>query len=253
MTSKSTFVLKLTGINLDNIKAGDIGRLLNDFCKLLGDEYLYFDNIYSGSAVLKVKTEPEYYADKIENLSKNIIKQSSALDDIHKIMRRYSQNFADIDASIFASRTAVNDDDMELIHQINYHKPNSHTFTQVETFIGELWSPEHRKDETDRFVITLANDEDISVSVSKNLSLELAPHLPSLWKSQSLIKFTGTACYELQKKYNLVLKSFNANGFEIIDNRTTARSWMKEFIECGESGWKNDDDPISTWLEERHS
>src|SRR5690606_27630441 len=108
MTDKSTFVLKLTGIDLHNIKAGDIGRLLNDFCKLLGDEYLYFDNIYSGSAVLKVKTEPEYYTTKIEKLSENLVKQSSALDDIHKVMRRYSQQFTDRDASIFASRTAVN-------------------------------------------------------------------------------------------------------------------------------------------------
>lgn len=253
MTDKSKFVLKLSGIDLENIKAGDIGRLLKDFCNLLGDEYLHFDGIYSGSAILKVCTAPEHYSGKLEKLNLNITKQIPALEDINKVLRTYSKTFTDIEASILASRTAVNDDDMELIHQINYHKPNSHTFTQVETFIGELWSPEHRKGETDRFVITLANDEDISVSVSKSLSLELAPHLPSLWKSQSLIKFTGTACYELQQKYNIVLKSFNANGFEIIDNRTTARSWMKDFIECGESGWQNDDDPISTWLEERHS
>lgn len=253
MTSKSTFVLKLTGIDLDNIKAGDIGRLLNDFCKLLGDEYLYFDNIYSGSAVLKVKTEPEYYADKIENLSKNINKQSSALDDIHKIMRRYSQNFRDIDASIFASRTAVNDDRMDLIHHIEFRKPLSHTFEQSETFTGKLLKPAHGKDDTDHFTILLGNEKTISVSVSKNLSYDLAPHLESLWRFESLIKFRGIACYELQQKYILLLKSFEANSFEIVENKTTAKSWIEDFVDCGDSGWKDNDDPINTWLEERHS
>ena len=253
MTDKPTFVLKLTGIDLQNIKAGDIGRLLNDFCKLLGDEYLYFDNIYSGSAVLKVKTEPEYYTNKIEKLSENLVKQSSALDDIHKVMRRYSQHFTDIDASIFASRTAVNDDDMELIHHIDFRKPSSHTFEQSETFVGKLLKPAHGKDDTDHFTILLGNDKTISVSVPKNLSYDLAPHLESLWRFKSLIKFRGIACYELQQKYSLLLKSFDADSFEIIENKTIAISWMKDFIECGESGWQNDDDPIGTWLEERHS
>lgn len=253
MTDKSIFVLKLTGIDLKNIKAGDIGRLLNDFCKLLGDEYLYFDNIYSGSAVLKVKTEPEYYANKIEKLSENIVKQSSALDDIHKVMRRYSQQFTDIDASIFASRTAVNDDDMELIHHIEFRKSLSHTFEQPETFVGKLLKPAHGKDDTDHFTILLGNNKTISVSVPKNLSYDLAPHLESLWRFKSLIKFRGIACYELQQKYSLLLKSFDADSFEIIENKTIARSWIKEFIDCGESGWRDIDDPINTWLEERHS
>lgn len=253
MTDKSIYALKLTGIDLKNITAGDIGRLLNNFCKLLGDEYLYFDNIYSGSAVLKVKTEPEYYTTKIEKLSENLVKQSSALDDIHKVMRRYSQQFTDIDASIFASRTAVNDDDMELIHHIDFRKPSSYTFEQQETFVGKLLKPAHGKDDTDHFTILLGNDKTISVSVPKNLSYDLAPHLESLWRFKSLIKFRGIACYELQQKYSLLLKSFDADSFEIIENKTIARSWMKDFIECGESGWQNDDDPISTWLEERHS
>lgn len=253
MTDKSTFVLKISGIGLENIKAGDIGRLLNDFCKLLGDEHLYFDNIYSGSAVLKVKTEPEYYDTKIEKLNTNIIKHNSALDDIHKVMRRYSQLFTDIDASIFASRTAINDEDMDLIHHIEFRKPLSHTFEQSETFIGKLLKPAHGKDDTDHFTILLGNQKTISVSVPKNLSYNLAPYLESLWRFESFVKFSGTACYELQQKYTLSLKSFDATSFEIIENNTTAKSWMKDFIDCGDSGWQDNDDPINTWLEERHS
>jgi len=251
MTDKSTFVLKLSGIDLDNIKAGDIGRLLNDFCKLLGDDHLYFENIYSGSAVLKVKTEPEYYADKIEALNANLT--SKALDDIHKVVRRYSQTFTDIDAAIFASQSAANDEDMDLIHHIEFRKPLSHSFEQSETFIGKLLRPAHGKDDTDHFTILLGNDKIISVSVPKGLSYDLAPYLESLWRFESLIKFTGTACYEIQQGYTLILKSFNATGFEIVENKATAKSWITNFISYGKSGWQDDNDPITTWLEERHS
>lgn len=253
MTDKSTFVLKLTGIDLDNIRAGDIGRLLNDFCKLLGDDHLYFENIYSGSAVLKVKTEPEYYAEKLEKLNVNVAKNSLALDDLHKVIRRYSQVFTDIDATIFASQSAVNDEDMELVHHIEFRKPLSHSFEQLETFIGKLLRPAHGKDDTDHFTILLANDKTISVSVPKSLSYDLAPHLESLWRFESLVKFTGTACYEIQQGYTLTLKSFNATGFEIIENKETAKSWITNFVGYGKSGWQDDDDPIATWLEERHS
>lgn len=251
MTDKSTFVLKLSGIDLDNIKAGDIGRLLNDFCKLLGDDHLYFENIYSGSAVLKVKTEPEYYADKIKTLNANLT--SKALDDIHKVVRRYSQTFTDIDAAIFASRSATNDEDMDLIHHIEFRKPLSHSFEQSETFIGKLLRPAHGKDDTDHFTILLGNDNTISVSVPKGLSYDLAPYLESLWRFESLIKFTGTAFYGIQQGYTLILKSFDATGFEIVENKATAKSWITDFVGYGKSGWQDDDDPITTWLEERHS
>lgn len=251
MTNKSTFVLKLSGIDLDNIKAGDIGRLLNDFCKLLGDDCLYFENIYSGSAVLKVTTEPEYYADKIKILNSNLT--SPALDDMHKVIRRYSQTFTDIDAAIFASRSAVNDEDMELVHHIEFRKPLSHGFEQSETFIGKLLRPAHGKDNTDHFTILLGNDKTVSVSVPKSLSYDLAHYLEPLWRFESLVKFTGTACYEIEQSYTLILKSFDATGFEIVENKATAKSWITNFVGYGKSGWQDDDDPITTWLEERHS
>lgn len=251
MTDKSTFVLKLSGIDLENIRAGDIGRLLNNFCKLLGDDHLYFENIYSGSAVLKVRTEPEYYVDKIEALNANLT--SKALEDIHKVVRRYSQAFTDIDAAIFASRSAANDEDMELVHHIEFRKPLSHSFEQSETFIGKLLRPAHGKDDTDHFTILLGNDKIISVSVPKGLSYDLAPYLESLWRFESLTKFTGTACYEIEQGYTLILKSFNATGFEIVENKATAKSWITDFVGYGKSGWQDEDDPITTWLEERHS
>ena len=253
MTEKSTFVLKLSGIDLSNISAGDIGRLLNDFCKLLGDDYLYFDDIYSGSAILKVKTYPEYYAEKIEQLHTNISKNSSALHDIHKVIRRYAQNFADIDASIFASRTAINDEFLELVHHIDYREPSSHVFHQAETLTGKLIRPAHGKDDTDHFMILLANDSQTSIEVTKTLSFEIAPFLESLWRHESLIRFSGMAKYEVKDNFQIKLKNFQASSFEIIDNITTAKSWMTDFAALGASGWQDEKDPVNAWLGERHS
>lgn len=253
MTDKSTFVLKLTGIDLSNISAGDIGRLLNDFCKLLGDDHLYFDEIYSGSAVLKVATHPEYYANKIEQLNTNISKQNSALDDIHKVIRRYAQHFTDIDAYILASHTAVNDEDLDLVHHIDYRETSAHIFEQNETLMGKLIRPAHGKDDTDHFMILLPNDMQISIEVTKTLSFEIAPFLESLWRYESLIRFSGIAKYEIKDNFQIKLKSFQASSFEIIDNTTTAKSWMTDFAALGASGWQGEKDPINTWLEERHS
>lgn len=253
MTDKATFALKLTGIDLDNIKAGDIGRLLNDFCKLLGDDFLFFDAIYSGSAVLKVSTEQEYYDEKIDKLNLNITKQAPALQDINKVLRGCSKTNSEVEASILASRTAVNDEDMELIHQIDYCKPITNTFKQNESLIGKLIKPAHGKDDTDHFTILLANNSYISIAVSKEMSLSLAQHLESLWCFDALIKFMGIAKYEIKNKYDIKLVDFDATSYEILDNKTTAKAWMTSFVEQGESGWQTYDDPISVWLEERHS
>ncbi|SUD89740.1 hypothetical protein [Psychrobacter phenylpyruvicus] len=258
MTDKPKFVLKLSGINLDHIKAGDIGRLLNDFCKLLDDDFLFFEAIYPGSAVLKVSTEPEYYDEKLDKLNSNITRQAPALEDINKVLRGYSKTNKEIKASILASRTAVNDEDMELIHQIDYCKPNFPVFKQTETFMGRFFTGKLEKtlpdnDGSDYFTIILANDEVISVSVPKVLSLNLASYLPALWRQDSLVKFTGTACYELQDNYEMILKSFEASSFEIVENDTTANAWIDEFISQGMSGWQDIDDPIDLWLKERHS
>jgi hypothetical protein len=253
MTDKSTFVLKLSGIDLSNISAGDIGRLLNDFCKLLGDDHLYFDDIYSGSAVLKVKTYPEYYSKKIEQLNTNISKQNAALNDIHKIIRRYSQNFNDIEASILASRHAVNDEALELVHHIDYRESSAHVFQQNETLTGKLIRPAHGKDDTDHFMILLANGIQTSIEVTKTLSYEIAPFLESLWRHESLIRFSGIAKYEVKDNFQIKLKSFQASSFDIIENTTTAKSWMTDFAALGASGWQKEEKPVNTWLEERHS
>ncbi|SUD92344.1 hypothetical protein [Psychrobacter phenylpyruvicus] len=252
MTDKPKFVLKLSGINLDRIKAGDIGRLLNDFCKLLDDDFLFFEAIYPGSAVLKVSTEPEYYDEKLDKLNSNITRQAPALEDINKVLRGYSKTNKEIKASILASRTAVNDKDMELIHQIDYCKPITNTFKQNETLIGKLIKPAHGKDDTDHFTILLANNIYLSIAVSKEMSLSLAQHLESLWCFDTLIKFTGIAKYKIKNKYDINLVDFKATSYEIIDNKTTGKAWMTAFIEQGDSGWQALDDPISVWLEERH-
>ena len=253
MTDKSTFVLKLSGIDLSDITAGDMAKMLSDFCKLLGNDKLYLDSIYSGSAVTKVYTDRELYIRKLEKLNKNIVDNHAALSDIQSIIRRYAKNFSKIDANILASRTAANDDELEQVYHINYHKPISHIFEQSETFIGKLLKPAQGRDETDHFTILLANENKVSVELDKSLSFQIAPFLESLWRHESLIEFSGLAKYEHQDNYQMKLNSFNASSFKVIPNTTTANLWMKEFKDMGDSGWQNEEEPIISWLKERHS
>ncbi len=253
MTDKSTFVLKLSGIDLSDVEAGDMARMLSDFCKLLGNNELYLDSIYSGSAVTKIYTDRDLYIPKLEKLNKNIANNHSALSDIQSVIRRYAKNFSEIDANILASRTAVNDDELEQVYHINYQKPISHTFEQNETLIGKLLKPAQGKDETDHFTILLANESKVSVELDKNLSFQIAPFLEALWRHESSIEFSGLARYEYQDNYKMKLNSFNASSFKVIPNTSTANLWMKKFIDMGDSGWQKEEEPINSWLKERHS
>ncbi|WP_201616237.1 hypothetical protein [Psychrobacter urativorans] len=253
MTDKSTFVLKLSGIDLSDITAGDMARMLANFCKLLGSEELYLDSIYSGSAVAKVYTDRELYIPKLDKLNQSIAANHLALDEIQSVVRRYAKNFSGIDANILASRTASNDDELEQIYHIDYRKAAAHVFEQNETFVGKLLKPAHGKDETDHFTILLANENRVSVEMNKNLSFEIAPFLEALWRHESLIKFSGLAKYEHQDNYKIKLKCFNASSFKVIPNTMTAKLWMKEFVDMGESGWQKEEEPIKNWLKERHS
>lgn len=248
---QATFVLKLTGINLENLNPVDIGKLLQDFCYLIGDKNLRYEGVYQGSAVIKLTTDTNLYTQKLDILNKNISKSSPAFNDINKIIRGYSANFPNIEGKILACPTACNDDDFKVIYEFDYRELPKRQFEQAETLIGKLLKPAHGKDATDHFTIQLANDKTASVELSKALSFELASHLESLWKFDTLIAFTGQARYEKQG-YTLKLLSFKANGFEIVDNQQDAKIWADEMISFGKSGWQSLDNPLQTWLAERH-
>lgn len=248
----STFALKLTGLDLDNLNPMDIGKLLQDFCQLIGEKDLHFDGIYQGSAVLKVSTDSQFYAQKLEQLQKNIQKSSANILSIHKIIRNYSAYFPDIQAKILACPTACNDNELTVIHEFCHQELPKTQFEQAETFIGKLIKPAHGKDASDHFTIELANKQTVSVELSKALSFELASSLESLWRFETLVQFTGQARYEKQG-YELKLRSFKASGFEIIANQQDGKNWAKELSELGQSGWQTLDSPLQTWAVERHS
>ena len=249
---QSTFALKITGIDLDNINPVDIGKLLQEFCQLLGEENLYFNGIYQGSAVLKVCTHHEFYTQKLERLQDNIQKSSVKLATIHKIIRNYSANFPNIQAKILAHPTATHDNELIVIHECHHQEKIKRQFEQTETFIGKLIKPAHGKDNTDHFTIELANKQTVSVELAKSLSFELATHLESLWRFESLVQFIGQAHYEKQG-YELKLRSFKANDFKIIDNQQNSKDWANTFMAFGQSGWQSLDNPLYTWEGERHS
>ena len=249
---QATFVLKLTGIDLENLNPVDIGKLLQDFCYLIGEKNLHFDGVYQGSAVIRLTSDADLYAQKLDEMNKNISKSSPAFKDINKIIRGYSATFPNIQGKILASPTACNDEDFAVVYEFHHQELPKRQFEQSETLIGKLIKPAHGKDSTDHFTIQLANDKTASVELSKALSFELASHLESLWKFDTLIAFTGQARYEKQG-YQLKMLSFKATGFEIVDNQQKPMDWADEFVSFDKSGWQSLDNPLATWLAERHA
>lgn len=252
VSHESTFVLKLTGIDLENINPVDIADLLKNFSKLLGKENLHFKSIRQGSAVLELEIPSELYNEKFQELEENISDLDNSLENINKIMRKYSSSFPLLKGKIYANPIASNDDNFEEVYEFDYTKPLPIRFDQHENLIGKLIKPAHGKDNTDHFTIQLGNDKTVSVEVSKELSLALAPNLDTLWRFESLIEFIGIARYEILG-YDVKITSFKAKNFNIIPNTQSAEEWLDEFFSFGKSGWQSLDNPLETWLEERHS
>lgn len=249
---QATFVLKLTGIDLENLNPVDIADLLKDFSKLLGKDNLHFKNIRPGSAILELETPFEFYNEKVHQLEENISELDNSVENINKIMRKYSSKFPLLKGKIFACPDACNEDSFEEIYEFDYKKPIPTRFEQDEILIGKLMKPAHGKDNTDHFTIKLANEKTVSVELPKTLSNELAPELKSLWLHENLVQFNGIARYELLG-YEMKIISFKAKSFDIIPNRQTASEWIEEFVSFGESGWQSLENPLETWLQERHS
>lgn len=259
MNNKSSFILEIRGVSLKNLNSIDLGRLLEEFSKLLGRNEIYLDGIYFGSGYIKLYTENKLYAKKLEQLSFNTKNNHKSLVKIERIIRSYSRHFPYICSNILASKTSRNED-AQILCSINHSKPQSHYFEQEEFFVGKLLKPAHGKDETDHFTILLSNEDMISVKLSKQLSTEIAPYLETLWNHASLIRFLGIARYEVQDSYEVSLKEFNASSFDVIKRDTDICSWVAGFVylsssvegnkKC-QSGWNNHKDPQSIWIKER--
>lgn len=52
--------------------------------------------------------------------------------------------------------------------------------------------------------------------------------------------------------FKSTLKEFTASHFNIIDNQQNINNWVNEFIAFGKSGWQSLENPLATWIEERH-
>lgn len=242
----ATFTLKLTGIDLDNIHPSDVGILLSEFSCLLDDDSLKFGNVRTGSVVVELDADPNLYSQILQNFSDNRIK--SAYKNIQKTIKKLAKQFPDIQAQ-FLARPNISAEN-QVICNIDYHEETQY-ITQADSIIGRLVKPAQGKDDTDHFTIVLANDKNISVKVNKNLSHQLAPYLQTLWLSESLIEFSGIAKYEMIG-FKTTLKEFTATHFNIIDNQQNINDWANDFIAFGKSGWQSLDNPLETWIKERH-
>lgn len=242
----ATFTLKLTGIDLQNIHPNDVGVLLSEFADLLDNDSLKFGNVRTGSVVVELEADPALYTQILQNFSENRIK--SAYKTIQKTIKKLAKQFPDIQAQFLARPNANTKN--QLIYTIDYQEEVQY-ITQAESIIGRLIKPAQGKDNTDHFTIILANDKNISVKVNKSLSHQLAPYLQTLWLGESLIEFSGIAKYEMNG-FKSTLKEFTASHFNIIDNQQNINNWVNEFIAFGKSGWQSLENPLETWIEERH-
>lgn len=242
----ATFTLKLTGIDLENIHPSDIGILTAEFARLLDNNNLTFGEIRTGSAIITLGADTILYPQILENFSINTIKP--AYKKIQKTIRKLADTFPNIQAQFLARPNSQSEN--QVICTINYIEEIKH-ISQPETLIGKLTKPAQGKDDTDHFTILLSNDNSVSVKVSKELSNALAEHLGKLWLAESLIEFNGIAKYEVSG-FQMTLKEFTANHFEIIANTQNLNEWANDFMAFGESGWQKLDNPLETWIEERH-
>lgn len=242
----ATFTLKLTGIDLDDIHAGDVGKLLSEFSRLLDDDSLKFGEICQGSAVVTAYAPTVQYEKILCNFNQNICR--SIDKKLKNIIRNYATAFQDIQAQFLASPTR--DIESRVICEIDYRE-QTELITQMETVIGKLQKLAHGRDNTDHFTILLHNGKTISVKVNKILSQDLADHLKTLWLGESLIEFTGTAKYEING-FESNLRSFTAKSFAIIPDSNNIDEWASQFISFGHSGWQQLDNPLETWIKERH-
>lgn len=242
----ATFTLKLSGIDLANIHPRDVGALLAEFCRLLGDDGLKFGEIRQGSAIVTAYAPADCYEQILGNFAQNIRKSGDK--SLKKIIRGYAARFENIQAQFLASPSGGAQS--RVICDIDYRE-QVECVVQTDRVVGKLQKPAHGKDDTDHFTIVLHNGWAISVKVNKNLSQSLAEHLKTLWLGESLVAFTGTAKYEMVG-FDSRLCSFTADGFEIVPNDDHIERWVDRFVDFGASGWQGLDNPLETWLGERH-
>lgn len=115
------------------------------------------------------------------------------------------------------------------------------TFTKNETF-GGMTSGINRGKDYDSVISFACGRDFISVILTKELSVALAPHVEALNAFKSFARFTGVSTYENKEDGEVSLKCFHAKAFDIYDTTTKTNSdgWKAGFVGRGGEHWMGD-------------
>lgn len=238
--SKYTFSLYVTGIDLKEINPIVSAKLLEALCKILGAKNLEWDGIKQGSADYAVACSYEYFDEKIANLNKSICLQTGAINTINDFLEKHPQANTSL-----RYRKSANDAYIE-IHKFA-RKDESFEFSQRESIRGRVIGLKEGTDKTDHIYVQTISGTNVSVAISA----ELSANLGSKWRTHHQLEISGKAKYRYRNYKDIELIQFTAESISEIQDGDLM-DWIDNFKKAGDSGWKKLDNPIDTWLKERH-
>lgn len=235
-----TFALKISGLGLDEINPVDIASLLGSLCRLIGADNLQFDAIRPGSAYVQVRTEEDYYQDKLEKANQAILLENGPYKEIQKVVQKYKQASAEFIVK------KPDDKDFTAIHQFK-EKEAAFVFSQHETIRGQVVHLWEGRDDTDHIHIQTDDGKHVKIAATPDLS----QFFGSKWRTPHLIEVSGQAKYKYISFDEIILIEFRAEQVTPLPMESV-RAWLDSFVDAGESGWSQFDDPVAHWLRERH-
>lgn len=238
MKEDAIFALKVSGVELEQIKPSDLALLMQHFCKMLGDEHLSFDVIKTGSVFIQLKTPLVYAEEKTLNIQQAIASKSSSFKSLQQLANKHPDWVMDI----------LSDPEKNTsLYTFTPEAKKGFSFKQMEAIRGQLTRLVDGKDKKDSIGLTLESGEVIKVFCSDELSKALLAE----FKNGSLLEIHGEAKYNYMNFNDIRLDEFEAHSFTVLEKMSMG-SWLKGFIGDGQTGWSQIENPVEHWLQERH-
>lgn len=239
MNEDAIFALKVSGVELENIKPFDLAMLMQYFCKMLGEEHLSFDVIRTGSAYIQLKTPFVYAEEKTLNIQHAISSKSSSFKSLQQLANKHPDWVMDI----------LSDPEKNTsLYTFTPEAKKGFSFTQLEVIRGQLTKLVDSQGKKDSIGLTLENGKEVTIFCSDELSKALLKE----FKSGSLLEIHGEAKYNYINFNDVHLDKFEAHSFTVLE-KVSMGSWLKGFIGDGQTGWSQIENPVEHWLQERHS
>lgn len=238
MKEDAIFALKISGIELVNIKPSDLAFLMQYFGKMLGEEHLSFDVIRTGSAYIQLKTSLIYAEEKTRNIQQAIASKSAPFKSLQQLANKHADWVMDI----------LSDPESDTsLYTFTPEAKKGFSFKQMDVIRGQLTKLVDGKDKKDFIGLTLESGKEVTVFCSNELSKALSAE----FKNGSLLEIHGEAKYNYMSFNDIRLEEFEAHRFTVLEQVSMA-SWLKGFIGNGQTGWSQFETPVEHWLQERH-